>query len=351
MRNAIPASISVVTLGFDGALASSITGPADLLHVANSIRSAYPTQSKLAVPHYSWNLAAAGPFKTTSGANLIPSIGLKDAAACDLLIVPGFGGYDADERRSLLASQSDIMEFLALQLPPQTPVTGLCTGVLLLAEAGLLSGRQATTSWWNTQEAKDSYPSVKFQTDHMVIKDGRITTAGAGAAYFDAILSWIAIDAGASHAERIARYFVLNQGRASQVDFVIPLIDVLQDPRIAKADRWVRKADIEDKSVAALARHLGMSPRSMQRYFNGTLRQSPRAFIQTVRLGMARTLLQTSQKSVDEIAILAGYSDTNAFRRAFRAQHGFTASAMRQMSQSKRNAQYESWARLHATAV
>lgn len=234
------------------------------------------------------------------------------------------------------------MEFLSSQLRPQTPVIGLCTGVLLLAEAGLLSGRHATTSWWNTREAAGSYPLVKFQTEHMVIKDGRITTAGAGAAYFDAILSWIAIDAGASHAERIARYFVLDQDRASQEDFVIPLVDALREPRVAKADRWVRRADVEDKSVAALAHHLGMSPRSMQRYFNDKLGQSPRAFIQTARLRMAKALLQTSRKSVDDIAVLAGYSDTNAFRRAFRAQHGVTASAMRQMSQSKRNAWHES---------
>ena len=321
--------IRVVTLGFDGALASSITGPADLFFVANTVRTGADPQKQKALPRYVWELAAAAPFMASSGVKFVPTTDLEAVRHADIVIVPGIAIYDEVERRKVLIEINDSINLLSTSLKPAATIVGLCTGGLILAEAGLLSQRSATTSWWNTRNAQKDYPNVRFVTDQLVVRDGPFMTAGAGAAYFDAVLSQIEMDAGHAHANTVAKYFVLNRDKGAQQDFVLPLHATSRDPRLARADSWARKPENAYKSVKDMAVYLGMSSRSVQRYFHEVIQKSPREFLRSTRLGIAHQMLKSSHNSIDDIAETVGYSDPNAFRRAYRSHFGVTATATR----------------------
>jgi transcriptional regulator GlxA family with amidase domain len=319
--------IRVTTIGMNGCVASAITGPTDLFAAANEVRASAPTTLRENLPQFGWRLAGSQKVTSQSGVVFEPSIPLSRLAESDVIIVPGFGTYNPESRRQVIADNANIIAALASLRGSRSTIIGLCTGTLLLAEAGLLDGRSATTSWWNAVEFRKSYPSVDLNQSQMLVHDDTLITAGAGAAYFDAVLYFLGKQGGSWLAETVANYFVLDQNRRSQSDYILPVHIASTDAVIARADRWLRERFREEGPIPLLAQHLGMSNRSLHRYFVQTVGMSPQRYALTQRMQYARKLIERGHLSVETVALQSGYNDPNSFRRAFKAFFGLNTSA------------------------
>ncbi|WP_298362732.1 GlxA family transcriptional regulator [uncultured Litoreibacter sp.] len=319
----------VATLGLDGSVASSISGPADLFAAANVARASAPLELKESLPRFEWCLAADTIVASHSGLEFSPTATLADITKYDLVIVPGFGSFDPQSRLDVLASSADVIKKLEELRTERTTILGLCTGTILLAEAGLLDGRSATTSWWNAAEFARSYPLVDLNQSQLIVHEGNIISAGAGAAYFDAILYLLDRLAGPWLAETVAKYFVLDQRRTSQAEYVLPSFMAHSDKVITSADRWLRERLADKEPIPLLASHLGMSQRSLHRHFIRILGISPQRYALSLRMSHARMMLQNGSESVETISGQVGYVDANSFRRAFKTFFGKNTSAYR----------------------
>lgn len=237
----------------------------------------------------------------------------------ELVIVPGLGGGSLEELDAKLkgAACRHARAMLRDARANGATLAASCASTFLLAEAGLLDGRRATTTWWFAPEFRRRYPRVELLTDQMVVADWPIATAGAAMAQMDLMLAIVGKFAGATLAKACANYLLLDT-RRSQAPFMAITYLAGQDAKIAKAESWVRKNIARDFAVDELARAVALAPRTFARRIAATCGVSPIQFVQRIRLETARYLLETTRLPVDEIARRVGYAEPSALRRLMR---------------------------------
>ena len=226
-----------------------------------------------------------------------------DLRGIELVIVPGLGTASADELDTKLKSP---MCRRAGDMLTRAHATGAmlaasCASTFLLAETGLLDGRRATTTWWFAPLFRQRYPTVELLTEQMVVADWPIATGGAAMAQMDLMLAVVGRFAGPSLAKACANYLLLDE-RRSQAPFMAITYLASQDPRIAKAEKWVRDNIARDFAIEELADAVALAPRTFARRVSATCGVSPIQFVQRIRLETARLLLETTRLSVEQIA-------------------------------------------------
>lgn len=236
---------------------------------------------------------------------IVPGLGLFDEAA----VLAGLARKDAEwARRRLAAASREGAE-----------VASSCSGVFLVASAGLLEGRRATTSWWLAPLFRRLYPQVSLDTGEMVVTDRGVTSAGAAMAQLDLVLSVISRHADPSLAGRCARYLLLEQ-RSSQARYMAISFLSGADEKISRAERWARARLAESFSVNMLAAAAGLAPRTFARRLERTTGMSPVRFVQRLRVERAVEMLETTRLSFDEIARRVGYAEPSTLRRLLRRE-------------------------------
>ena len=237
----------------------------------------------------------------------------------DLVIVPGLGTASADELDGKIDSFAcrRAADLLVEAFETKAMLAASCASTFLLAETGLLDGRRATTTWWLAPLFRQRYPGVELVTDRMVVADWPIATAGAAMAQMDLMLTVVGRFAGPKLAGACANYLLLDE-RRSQVPFMAINYLASQDPRIAKAEKWVRDHIARDFTMEELAEAVALAPRTFARRIAATCGISPIQFVQRIRLETARFLLETTRLSVEEIARQVGYAEPSTLRRLIR---------------------------------
>ena len=239
----------------------------------------------------------------------------------DLVIVPGLGlgtaSSDALDAKLRSPTCRRAGEMLLESFEAGATLAASCASTFLLAETGLLNGRRATTTWWLAPLFQRRYPKVELVTDQIVVADWPIITGGAAMAQMDLMLAIVGKFAGSKLANACANYLLLDE-RRSQVPFMAINYLANQDPRIAKAERWVRKNIGRDFAMEELAEAVALAPRTFARRIAATCGVSPIQFVQRIRLETARYLLETTRLSVEEIARQVGYAEPSTLRRLIR---------------------------------
>jgi transcriptional regulator GlxA family with amidase domain len=239
----------------------------------------------------------------------------------DLVIVPGLGlgTASADELDAKLKSPAcrRAGDMLVESFEAGAALAASCASTFLLAETGLLDGRRATTTWWLAPLFRRRYPKVELVTDRIVIADWPIVTGGAAMAQMDLMLAVVGRFAGPSLARACANFLLLHE-RRSQAPFMAITYLAGHDPKIAKAEKWVRDNIARDFRVEELADSVALAPRTFARRVAETCGVSPIQFVQRIRLERARYLLETTRLSVDEIARQVGYAEPSTLRRLIR---------------------------------
>ena len=235
----------------------------------------------------------------------------------DLIIVPS-GGY----RESRLRRYPERLKtWLATQHHRGVPVAGICTGVFLLAESGILEGRKATTHWAFADVFRRHYPSVDFTPEKIITQDRDIYCSGGGSAGVDLTLLLIERHFGPEPARLLSRMFLLERGRNEQNPYMDSRFEKNhKDPDILKAQAFIETRMTEDIFMDHVASHVGMSLRNFKRRFKAATGESPLAYLQKLRMEKAKLILEHDDVSIDMLARQVGYEDLGFFRKLF-ARH------------------------------
>jgi transcriptional regulator GlxA family with amidase domain len=293
----------VAVVEIEGCMASSAAITHDVMATANRISGA----AKRALP-FNITTVRCGPRR--NGADL---------HRAELVIVPGLGTASADELDAKLktAACRRASDMLAGAFESGAALAASCASTFLLAEAGLLDGRRATTTWWLAPLFRQRYPRVELVTDRMVVADWPIATGGAAMAQMDLMLAVVGRFAGIGLARACANYLLLEE-RRSQAPFMAIAYLARQDPKIARAEKWVRDNIGRDFAIEEVAKAVALAPRTFARRTAATCGVSPIQFVQRIRIETARYLLETTRLSVEEIARQVGYSEPSTLRRLIR---------------------------------
>lgn len=266
-----------------------------------------------------------GPLGTTAGFAVEVGHGLEAIAAADTVIVPSW--RDPAERPS-----APLLDALVAAHRRGAQVVGLCLGAYVLAEAGLLDGRRATTHWVFADDFAGRYPGVRLDPDVLYVDDGGVVTSAGTAAGIDCCLHMLRQQYGAEAANRVARRLVVPPHRqGGQAQFIEqPLPATSQSSRLAGLlDRL--RADLQTAhTLDSLASEAMMSRRSFTRHFRALTGSTVGEWLLGERLALCQRLLESTGQSVEAIARLAGFGSPVSLRQHFRQAFGVSPSAWRQ---------------------
>jgi transcriptional regulator GlxA family with amidase domain len=271
-----------------------------------------------------------GPVAATTGFDLLPGAGPEVLATADTVVIPGTR-YPSARVDGVLTPETSAA--LAL-IRPGTRLVSICTGAFILAAAGLLDGRRATTHWKFADSLRRLHPQVLIDENVLFVDDGDVLTSAGLAAGIDLCLHIIRSDHGAQVANAVARYCVVppwrEGGQAQFIDRQVPAPDHFST---AATREWALQHLDEELTVQRLARHAKMSPRTFNRRFREETGQSPGAWVRSRRVDHARELLESRDLPVDEVARLAGLGSGGNLRHHLRRGVGMSPSSYRKVYQ------------------
>jgi transcriptional regulator GlxA family with amidase domain len=211
-----------------------------------------------------------------------------------------------------------VIKFLRRGLERSRRVASTCTGAFVLAEAGLLDGRRATTHWHRARELQARFPKVKVEEDRIFIVDGPVWTSAGMTAGIDLALAMIEKDLGADVARAVARQLVVYHRRAGGQSQFSALLELEpKSDRIQSALAYAKRNLASPLTVKQLANAAHLSPRQFSRAFRAETGQSPAKAVENLRVETARLMMEQSRHSIDVIARQTGFADRYRMRRAF----------------------------------
>jgi len=301
----------VVILLFEGVQSLDVTGPLEVFAGANryvqSVRGGRGYEVRT-VSH------DGAPLQTSSGLTLTPDSSLSGARReIDTLIVPGgLGSRQA-------AAEEPVLEWIRAAAPRARRTASVCTGAFLLAAAGLLEGRRATTHWASAAELARLHPGVDVDADPIFLRDGDIWTSAGVTAGMDLSLALVEEDLDRDAALAIARHLVLflrRPGNQSQFSATLAAQEPGREP-LREVQRLIVEDLTAEHSVEAMAAHANMSPRHFARAFRAETGVTPARYVERVRLEAARRRLEDSAEPIAAVAAACGFGTPETMRRAF----------------------------------
>ncbi len=270
--------------------------------------------------------ARGGIITSSSGAALITEP-FERVPSIDTLIIAGGQGTAAAMRCEATR------DFLKVQASTARRLCSVCSGAFILAAAGLLDGRRATTHWNRSGEFGAMFPRVQLESDRIFIRDGHIWTAAGVTAGIDLALVLIEEDLGEAVAKRVAQELVVYYRRPGGQSQFSSLLDLaMPQGRFADLLGWMRENITRPLGVEHLAEQVGMSPRNFSRAFSRELGVSPAKAVERLRLDLARERVEAGVQRISEIAEQTGFHDQERMRRAFMRHFGLPPQAMRRLS-------------------
>ena len=215
-------------------------------------------------------------------------------------------------------STPGLLKFLNEALMASRRTASICTGAYILAEAGILDGRRATTHWAHARELQRQFPKVKMDEDRIFIVDGSVWTSAGMTACIDLCLALVESDLGAEMSRAVAKKMVVYHRRTGgQSQFSAMLELEPKSDRIQTALSYAKNHLSENLSVEQLADAANLSPRQFSRAFRIETGQSPAKAVETLRVEAARSMIEAGRHSMEVVATETGFSDTERMRRAF----------------------------------
>jgi transcriptional regulator GlxA family with amidase domain len=248
--------------------------------------------------------------------------GLEAVRDADTVVVPGLVNFERP-------TPPKIKEALRLAWDRGARITSICTGAFVLAAAGLLDGRRATTHWRGAVELARRYPAVTVEPDVLFVDEGRIVTSAGASAGLDMCLHLVRRDYGQAAATHAARLAVAPLNRdGGQAQFILHEAPPAKD-NLAPLLEWMSTHLNKEIDVNALARRARMSPRTFARRFREQTGTTPLQWLLTVRMRRAQELLETTRRPIDDIALRSGFESPVTFRARFRKLVGLSPRAYR----------------------
>jgi transcriptional regulator GlxA family with amidase domain len=297
-----------------------VAGPISVFEIANRYaRNDTPIRVMAAKP---------GPVRSTSGVEMLARK-FGPASAITTLIISGGDGVEAAARNTCVSN------FVKAVASRGTRIASVCSGTFVLAEAGLLDGKRATTHWQRTRQFLATYPKVKLEPDQIFVRDGQLWSSAGITAGIDLALAMVAEDHGERIVEQTARQLVLYHRRSGGQSQFSSLLE-LKAPtgRFGPILTWARENLVAKLTVEDLAERAGMSSRHFTRAFIAETGATPSKAIERLRIEVARTRVQASSETIERVAEVTGFRDPERMRRAFIRAFGQPPQSMRRAARA-----------------
>ncbi len=321
--------LRIALLAYDGCMGLEIFGITDLLLVAQHVARAMGQAASAAIEVRVVSVQKRS-VKAAGGITLGAQVA---RGKFDWLIVPGLEVVQGTEWPTKLARLQPELAYIQRSFARGTQIASVCVGSFLLAEAGLLQDRQATTAWIMARELAARYPQVKVNPQAVLLEDGAIITSGAITATFDLALHLIKHALGAQVASATARIALLPKARSSQAPYadaqlIAPLPHQASSFSSSVA-QWLEKRLQEPYKLTRVAHAFHVSPRTLMRRIKAETGHSPLTLLQQLRIQEAKRLLSTTPWSIAKIVEAVGYTDIATFSRLFAREVGETPARYR----------------------
>ncbi|KAF0849283.1 GlxA family transcriptional regulator [Nocardia caishijiensis] len=304
----------VVVVLFEGVDLLDVTGPPEVFSLL---------QRELDEPTgYEVALAAEtlDPVTTSAGVRVLPDVTFEKVVGrrIDTIVVPG--AVETDDRRQVRALVKPVVvEAVSAMAVEARRVASVCVGAHVLAAAGLLDGKRATTHWSTAQQLATEHPEVSVDADPIYIRDGDVWTGAGLTACLDLTLALVADDFGDELALRVARQLVMFLKRPSgQSQFSVSLEPVSTTRRIDELRHYIAGNIARPLTVTELAEQVHLSERQLTRIFRTELGMTPAVYIESARVEVARHRLETTDETLQRIATTCGFNTVDTLARAFR---------------------------------
>ncbi|GHC74281.1 GlxA family transcriptional regulator [Streptomyces flavofungini] len=302
---------TVLIVLFDGVQSLDVTGPAEVFTGASHH---HPD-----APPYRVRTASldGAPVRTSSGLTLVPDSSLAEYAGRSgapvphTVLVPGGAGTREED--------AALVDWLRAHAPHAERLISVCTGAALLARAGLLDGRRATTHWAYCATLARDHPEIDVDPGPIYVRDGHVSTSAGVTAGIDLALALVEEDLGRDTALIIARYLVVflrRPGNQAQFSAQLSAQTARREP-LREVQQWITEHPEGDLSVESLAERARLSPRHFARAFQAETGMTPGKYVDRVRVEHARRLLEDTSDGVEEVSRACGYGTPEAMRRAF----------------------------------
>jgi transcriptional regulator GlxA family with amidase domain len=302
----------VAILAFPGVQSLDITGPLEVLAGAQHLLE----DSGRGERGYEVRVVSLDgrPLQTTSGLTITPHAAIEPGRSpLDTLIVPGGSGHRAAE------AEPALVDWIRETSHAARRTASVCTGAFLLARAGLLDGRRATTHWSAARRLQSMYSAIEVDPDPIFVRDGRVWTSAGVTAGMDLALALVEDDLDREAALVIARHLVLflrRPGSQSQFSATLAAQQPEREP-LREVQRQVLESVAEDHSVEAMAARAHMSPRHFARAFRAETGVTPGRYVERVRLEAARRQLEETTEPIAAVAAACGFASAETMRRVF----------------------------------
>jgi transcriptional regulator GlxA family with amidase domain len=316
-----PAALDVVVLLIGDNLASTALGPIEVFSAAGMLWQALHDEA--AQPRFNVITASIDgrPVTTSYAVGLTPQRSIGDIERADLVIVPA-SGLNLDKQ---LVRHRPLYPWLRERLAAGSWLAGICSGAAYLAEAGVLDGRRATTHWALAERYRERYPAVDWHRDALITEDRGVLCSGGVYAGIDLSLYLVEKLCGHEVALQCARALLVDMPRAHQSGYaIVPLSRPHGDARIREIEDHIAAHCAENLTIERLAQRAHMSARTFQRRFKAATGRLPGAYLQALRISIARALLEDGSQAVQRISRAVGYEDLAFFRKVFRRETGMT---------------------------
>ncbi len=318
--------LNIAVMAYDNCLQSGIAGMLDLFTLANWEQKRLAPDSSSLFCHTEVITLDGEAVTSFNRQPVMADRSLADCRDIDLLIVPGVMG-----RPDRLLEQAELVEWIAEQHQNGTVVASACSGAFLLAEAGILKGRQATTHWQLADRFRQRFPKIDLQIDRLVIDGVDYLCAGGTGAHIDLALHLIEKYGSKSLANVCARMMLIDGSRREQAPFVKfkGNRDHIDEP-ILKVQQWLDRYYREKVSVRVMAKRSGLNERTFLRRFRKATGEAPLEYLQKMRIEKAKQLLIETDQSLESITSVVGYVDLSSFRRLFHQIVGISPTVYQQ---------------------
>lgn len=313
-------------LVFRGAYPSSVAMSRDILDAAAQVAA----KQGVAIPTWGIYSLEGGRLPLRDGISIqTRRLPARKPGTRSVCVIPGLGA----DPGALLAQMRTpeglaIARRLARHVACGGQVAASCSAVFVLHAAGLLAGRRATTTWWLAPALARQSPDCTVDADRMVCADGPVITAGAAFAHADLMLHLLRERFGPALSEAVSRLLLLEH-RHSQTPFMVPEVLASGHALVAQLTARLETSLPRVPPISQLARELCVSERTLSRHVRKATGKSTSGLVRSVKLRRARTLLENSRMTIDQIAVAVGYQDATALRRLVRKTTGASPSRFR----------------------
>ena len=320
---------SVTVLAMQNTMAATVTSPMDVFYQAGVMGNFF--NGKAVTPYFDVSLVTVTgkPFRCLNGVRLVPDGSIHDVRKTDLIVVSSI--LDIDK---VLKGQGEVIDGLKAMHRQGSHIATICSGVFVLAETGLLDGKTATTHWGFAEQFKKRYPQIELKLERLITDEGNLFCAGGYNAGIDLSLYLVEKYCGHEVALQSSKSMISDIGRTTQAPYcMFQFRKDHSDDQILSIQEWIENHFDKNFDYESLAGKSRMSRRTMERRFKNATGETPLTYQQSIRVEVAKRLLENESRSFDEITYQVGYEDSSTFRKIFSKQTGLVPTEYRKKFQ------------------